>query len=313
MRTLIFGGAGFIGSNLARALLTSGEEDLLICDNMSMGNNLGDIESKVKLDIGDMLSVDWLVKILRDFRPDRIYHLAANSDISASAINPILDVENTLLSSTNLASALRQHPVAELVFASSSAVYGELEGLIRENSPKRPVSAYGWMKLASEEVLLRVARETGASKYLCVRFPNVTGQNQTHGVVFDLVRKLRNNPLKLDVLGDGSQLKPYSIASELVQVILRIMNTDWSGQKTLNIGPKDRISVSEIVEILLQESGLRPEVSFADTRSGWSGDVPEYMFDCTEAEGLIGELGFMSSMQAVKNSVYLEWQRGNAD
>jgi UDP-glucose 4-epimerase len=313
LRALIFGGAGFIGSNLVRNLLLSGHEDLFVCDNMSMGNNLGDLESKVKLSVGDMLSVDWVTDVLHDFKPDRIYHLAANSDISSSAINPILDVENTLISSINLASALRNQPVEELVFASSSAVYGESEGLISENSAKIPVSAYGWMKLASEEVLFRVAQETRITKYLCVRFPNVTGQNQTHGVVFDLVRKLRNNPLRLQVLGDGSQLKPYAVASELVQVILRIMGADWSGQKTLNIGPKDRASVREIVEIILEVSGLKPEVSFDDTRSGWNGDVPEYMFDCTEAETLIGALGFKPSKQAVRDSVLLEWQRGYAD
>jgi len=308
MRALIFGGAGFIGSNLVKQLYENGVKDILVSDNLSMGNQLEGIGLPIHLNIGDMTSSVWVEGLVRNFKPTRIYHLAANSDISASALDPSLDINNTLISTINLAYAIRKYPVSELVFSSSSAVFGDSPSVLSENSKKSPASAYGWMKFSSELILESLFEEGFVTKYLCVRFPNVTGELQTHGVVHDLVKKLVKNSKRLEVLGDGSQLKPYVYVTELVEAINSLIDAPWDGIKTVNLGPVDQASVSEIVDALLDISGLSPDVVFGTSRSGWEGDVPEYKFDLSVARELLGNVPFSSSADAIKRSI--TWELG---
>jgi UDP-glucose 4-epimerase len=311
MRALIFGGAGFIGSNLVKQLYENGIKDILVADNLSMGNQLEGIGLPIHLNIGDMTSSVWVEELVRDFKPTRIYHLAANSDISASALDPSLDINNTLISTINLAYAIRKNPIDELVFSSSSAVFGDSLSVLSENSKKSPASAYGWMKFSSELILESLFQEGFVSRYLCVRFPNVTGELQTHGVVHDLVKKLKNNSKRLEVLGDGSQLKPYVYVTELVQAINSLIDAPWDGMKNVNLGPVDQTSVSEIVDALLDISGLSPDVVFGTGRSGWEGDVPEYKFDPSVAREILGKVPFGSSADAIKRSIEWELEKYN--
>ena len=311
MKVLIFGGAGFIGANLVRQLYEIGFRDILVADNLSMGNQLEGIGLPIHLNIGDMTSSVWVEELVRDFKPTRIYHLAANSDISASALDPSLDVNNTLISTINLAHAIRKNPISELVFSSSSAVFGDSSSALSESSKKSPASAYGWMKFSSELILESLFAEGFVSKYLCVRFPNVTGELQTHGVVHDLVKKLKNNSTRLEVLGDGSQLKPYVYVTELVQAINALIDAPWDGMKNVNLGPVDQASVSEIVDALLDISGLSPDVVFGTNRSGWDGDVPEYKFDLSVAREVLGRVPFGSSADAIRRSITWELKKNN--
>jgi UDP-glucose 4-epimerase len=311
MRALVFGGAGFIGANLVKALHEKGVKRILVGDNLSMGNKLAELNFPVNLHVGDMTSAKWVDELVKAFKPTRIYHLAANSDISASALDPSLDIRNTLMSTVNLAQAIRKSRVDELVFSSSSAVFGDSANVLSEDSPKKPASAYGWMKLSSEQILQTLAQEGFVSKYLCVRFPNVTGELQTHGVVHDLVKKLSQNPLRLEVLGDGSQLKPYVYVSELVDAINLLMDAPWEGIKTVHLGPRDQTSVSEIAAAIVEISGENPDVVFGTSRSGWEGDVPEYKFDLSRAEEILGSLPFGSSLAAIRRSIAWEIEKAN--
>lgn len=311
MRALIFGGAGFIGANLASQLYENGARDILVADNLSMGNKLERLELPIHLNVGDMTSSVWVEELVRDFKPTRIFHLAANSDISASALDPSLDINNTLMTTINLAFAIRKHPVSELVFSSSSAVFGDSLSVLSENSKKSPASAYGWMKYSSELILESLFEEGFISRYLCVRFPNVTGELQTHGVVHDLVKKLAKNSKRLEVLGDGSQLKPYVYVTELVEAINSLIDAPWNGMKTVNLGPVDQASVSEIVDALLAISGLSLDVVFGTSRSGWDGDVPEYKFDLSVAREILGRVPFGSSADAIRRSITWELKKDN--
>lgn len=309
MTTLIFGGAGFIGANLITHLQSAGE-DVVVFDNLSMGNQVARANLDVSVVVSDMADYSAVLRTLKSVKPRRVFHLAANSDIAASAVNPKIDLRNTLGTTVQLAAALRACPAEEVVFASSSAVYGEVTGEITESTVTRPSSAYGWMKLASEEVLSELAKEVGFEKYLCVRFPNVTGKWQTHGVVRDLVRKLKASPSKLNVLGDGTQLKPYALAEDLVAAIEKVMSGGWSGILDLNLSPSSQTSVREIVSKLVETSGLSPQVEYGSSRAGWFGDVPEYSYDTSKAQDLIGDLGFRSSNDAISESVSWEWENG---
>lgn len=307
----MFGGAGFIGANLVKRLHETGIKDILVGDNLSMGNQLADLGLPINLHVGDMTSAKWVDELVQDFKPTRVYHLAANSDISASAQDPSLDIRNTLMSTVNLAQAIRKSRVEELVFSSSSAVFGDSANVLSENSPKRPASAYGWMKFSSELVLQALAEDGFVSKYLCLRFPNVTGELQTHGVVHDLVKKLLQNPRRLEVLGDGSQLKPYVYVSELVDAINLLIDAPWEGIKTVHLGPRDQTSVTEIAAAIVEISGEDPDVVFGTSRSGWEGDVPEYKFDLSQAEEILGDLPFGTSLSAIKRSIEWEIEKAN--
>ncbi len=306
---MVLGGAGFIGSNLVNLLCQNESNQILVYDNMSMGNKLGLKKRNVELIEADGTDTDRLAKAIRDFLPDRVYHLAANSDISAAAIDPSLDFKDTLGTTLSLIDALRGAPLQELIFASSSAVYGPVDGKIVESSPKQPQSAYGWMKFASEHFLEKAAKEGVFSRGLCVRFPNVTGQNQTHGVVHDLLRRLYSDRTRLNVLGDGTQDKPYVLAKDLVLIIEQLLAKDWYGWRAVNLAPKSSTTVREIVETIQRVTGLTPEITYGTSRSGWQGDVPQYSFDTALAEEILGtENIFKSSASAIEESVSGEWR-----
>lgn len=237
-RILIFGGAGFIGTNLVEKLQKEPSNQILVFDNLTLGNRLDKLSVKTNLVVADMTNDASVAEVLEKFQPDVIYHLAANSDIYSSSENPTIDIDNTLISTVVLSNALRQTTLKPtIIFASSSAVYGESPTSLSEKSKTSPISSYGWMKLASERVLEKLTYDGHVEKCLVVRFPNVTGNYQTHGVVHDLVKKLKSNNAQLDVLGNGSQSKPYALASELCLNFLKILNRNWSGFRVYNLAP----------------------------------------------------------------------------
>jgi UDP-glucose 4-epimerase len=305
MRNLIFGGAGFIGSNLAARLVGDGQ-DVCVFDNLQMGNQLGSVSSL--LTVGDMTNQTLVRETLSTYRPDRIFHLAANSDISASSKNPNLDIDNTLITTVSLAGAIRDigTPV-DIVFASSSAIYGEHQTKMNEQTPAKPISSYGWMKLASERILQQLAIDGLIGRCLSARFPNVTGVSQTHGVVHDLVKKLKDDNSRLVVLGDGSQAKPYALASELVDNILRVHESQEQGFKAYNFSPHNTVTVREIVTEIIAASGLNPEVVYGSEPIGWAGDINRYELDCSAVELDHGPLLFSNSEEAIKVSARWAW------
>jgi UDP-glucose 4-epimerase len=306
---LIFGGAGFIGRNVCEYIARNNAGSIHVYDNLSMGNQLVDAAFDFNLVVGDMKDHQKVKSLLETVRPEVIIHLVANSDILASSSNPQIDVENTLLSTVALSAALEEKPVPLLVFASSSAIFGSVSGPITNQTPARPESAYGYMKLASEILLESVANKGLINRLLIVRFPNVTGPWQTHGVVRDLVRKLMRNPDHLKVLGDGTQAKPYASADQLVGNIFKLIPNCPAGVTKALLAPNDQVTVKEIAESLVAQSGHRPKIEYGSDRSGWVGDVPEYAFDCSETDLLMGGMIFDSSKEAIRKS--LEWELTN--
>ena len=307
MKNLILGGAGFIGANLHELLHDSGEETCVV-DSLLMGNTLECGKSPYKLITNDLMDLEEVSGILFEHSPTRIFHLAANSNIAASNLDPTIDIENTFLTTFNLIQACSKLQIKpEIIFASTSAIYGNTKGAIREESTKMPISPYGWMKLASETILKQAFSDKTISKLLILRFPNVTGRWQTHGVVKDLVHKLKKNSDILEVLGNGFQKKPYMDAQHLVHCIKLLADSHLHGYLEVNLGAKDQISVREIVNELLKISGLSPQVLFGDTEIGWAGDVPNYYFDNSKFHSLFGESITKSSLEAIQNSLLFEW------
>lgn len=308
---VVFGGAGFVGSALCRHLEenTKFSRRVIVVDDFSM---TGEPENKLarnvyKLDCSDVRAV---FQLLEKYQPSHVIHLAANSDISKSFDNPQADLKNTFQTSAAIALALAQvgFVIEHFLFASSSAIFGSLEEKINEFSTGIPESPYGWMKLASEKLFLSLYELDKIKQMHLVRFPNVTGKGQTHGVVKDLVAKYLDFSNPFEILGDGSQDKPYVHVDDLVSVILSQLSRDsGTGLNILNVSPEDSITVGEIVE-LIQQRGLAPrEPKFGDNPFGWTGDVPKYSYDTSK----LRSLGFVlqSSRSAISASINEEFSK----
>lgn len=309
MTDLIIGGSGFVGRNLARRLQGQGRE-VAVLDRVpdSTGSFGG------RFIAGDAQNAQFLIDVLDDVHPEVVFHLAANSDISAGVADASLDFGDTLMTTMAVRTALTKVPAKALVFASSSAIFGVSDQPLGETSerPPAPVSWYGKAKLASEYVLESLSAVEPDLPVLVVRFPNVVGPLSTHGVVFDFVRKLRKNPEHLDVLGDGNQTKPYVHVVELIDGIQYFMQRGGAGITRVNIGPPDLVSVKGIVVEVCEALGVTPEVAYGDSPFGWVGDVPRYEFDTSKMrrEGFAVHTTSRQAVRRAAEDLAREWTAG---
>jgi UDP-glucose 4-epimerase len=301
MRVLVAGGAGFIGSHLADALLDAGH-NVVCADNLRLGSV--DIIHHCmdnaffefcELDLCDEAVVDAL---FAKHTFERVYHLAANSDIQKGGGDPGIDFRDTFLTTVSLLNAMRRHNVKELLFASTSAVYGDKGGLLREDTGGlRPVSYYGAAKLASEAFISAYAAMNGMKANI-IRFPNVVGPRLTHGAVYDFIAKLKKNPMELEILGDGEQDKPYLYVTDLVDAMLSMGYDECVG--VCNAGVESSTTVRRIADIVCEEMGLKNVAyRFTGGATGWPGDVPRFQYDL----GMIHATGWRarhSSDEAVR-------------
>ena len=279
---MIAGGAGFVGVNLAIALLKRGDS-VLIVDDLSRGA-LAALEpfsgnrafSFVQADCSDP---DALERILAEKAIDEIWHMAANSDIPAGVADYRVDLQQTFMTTVALLDVMKRRGIGVIHFASSSAIYGDhSDRLIHEDiGPLLPISNYGAMKLASE-AQLRAAHEAYVRRVSVFRFPNVIGVPATHGVILDFIRKLKATPDQLQVLGDGSQQKAYLHISDLIAAMLQIADRGESFA-VYNIGPTDEgVTVRFIAEAV--RDAFEPEASilYGEGNRGWIGDVPRFRY-----------------------------------
>ena len=214
---------------------------------------------------------------------DIVYHMAANSNIRISGNDPSIDFDSTLRTTERVLESMRRNEVGKIFFPSSSAVYGSRKGVITEDSGDlRPISYYGACKLSSEALISAYSHMNGIDA-LVFRLANVIGPNMTHGVIFDLVRKLNANPNKLQVLGNGAQRKQYVHIDDLKEGIIGFSERMSEGVLTYNISTKSSLDVREIVSIILEKTGLDPEIKYTGGESGWNGDVPSYELDISKA------------------------------
>jgi UDP-glucose 4-epimerase len=304
VKAFVTGGAGFIGSNLVEALLEKGYE-ITIYDNLSLGREefvaplLG---SRCRLVTADLLDAEKLQREIRDH--DVVFHLAANSDISYGAKYTDVDLKNGTLATYNVLEAMRLAEIRELVFASTSAVYGVAQVLpTPENyGPLFPISLYGASKLAGEGLITAFAHNFGIRVWM-YRFANIIGRHGTHGALVDFIRKLRNNPRELEILGDGRQAKPYIHVSDCVEAILYGYGQAREEVNCYNLAVGGATSVRRIAEIVVEEMKLE-NVAFRFTggEQGWRGDVPQVRLDPARLSALGWDARY-SSDEAVRLAV----------
>lgn len=289
----VTGGAGFIGANFVRRMLErQPDAQVTVYDNFSTGRrwHLAEWENDDRLRIieADARDVETLESALAGH--DVVYHFAANSDIARAQIEPTIDFVNGTIPTNNVLEAMRKKGVKRIVFTSGSGVYGEVPPVpVPEEYPRMiPVSTYGACKLGCEALI-------GAYCFMfdmtgtVFRFANVVGPRQTHGVVYDFVRRLAKDPTRLKILGDGTQSKPYIHVEDVLEAFDLLEQRQSSGYEIFNVATDDFLTVREVADIVCERmgaTGVRYE--FTGGKRGWKADVPVYRLDA----GKIRRLGW---------------------
>lgn len=306
MKVLVAGGAGFIGSHLIDALLAEGN-DVVCVDNFFIGTkeNIAHLKNNAhfKFYEQDLTDLDKVLEIFKKEQVEYVFHLAANSDIQASAQSPMIEYKNTYSTTFILLECMRQCGVKKLFFASTSAVYGEQMGaeVSEEAVALKPISYYGGAKLGSEGIISSFAYMNDMS-VLVFRFPNVIGPRLTHGVIYDFVKRLKDDPSHLKILGDGRQSKPYIYVLDLVDAIMHFKDAP-KGVTLYNVGVETQTSVTRIAEIVCEKMGLSGiPFEYTGGRGGWKGDVPVFAYNLEKIHAT-GWTAHMTSDEAVARTV----------
>lgn len=312
MSIVIAGGAGFIGSKLAKYFLAQGE-DILILDNLCRGRQeyINDLlpQAKVHFVQQDLSDEEQVYEVMRRFHEDNpitaAWHMAANSDIPAGIADAHVDLKDTFMTTFSLLQAMKKIEIPALAFASSSAIYGDFgTGTpLHENiGPLLPISNYGAMKLASE-ALISAAVESWLSVAWIFRFPNVVGIPATHGVILDFVRKLQRTPRNLQVMGNGTQQKAYLHVDDLLQAMLFIAAQSREKINIYNVGPNDiGCSVREIANAVVARVQPGASIAYGLEGRGWVGDVPKFSYSVEKLTAL-GWKARHTSQEAIQLAV----------
>jgi len=311
MSILITGVAGFIGCNLARVMLGHGKT-VIGFDNLCRGSmkNLEPIIQHscfkfLNVDLTDIDSYRIALQAAHQRSPvTEIWHLAANSDIPAGVMDSGVDLRDTFMTTHNTLALMKELSIRTMSFSSSSAVYGDLgsKELVEDAGPLFPISYYGAMKLASEAAI-SAAVESHLDHAYIFRFPNVIGIPATHGVILDFIRKLKDTPNNLQVLGNGTQQKSYLHADELIEAMFFIRSHAKDRLNYHNIGAADEgVTVKFIAETVLAQASPGARITFGEGNKGWVGDVPRFSYSIEK----LTKLGWhpkLSSAQAISKAV----------
>ncbi len=274
-KILVTGGAGFIGSNLVEKLVQ--ENDLDVLDNFSAVDDRYISHLKGRKGFA-ILKKD--ITRQADFEDmgtyDTVFHLAADSDVRGGSDRPVFDFDVNAGGTLNVLEFMRRRDIKEIVFASSSTVYGEAQRIPtpEDYGPYMPISSYGASKMAAEGFISAYSHYYGIRGTI-FRFANIVGRNSTHGVIYDFMMKLRKDGRHLEILGDGTQRKSYMHVSDCVNSMVYVHKRS---RKTdiYNLGNEGTTSVRKIADVVAERMGL-PDVEYRFTGGedgrGWKGDV----------------------------------------
>jgi len=306
MASLVTGGAGFIGSHLVDYLMERGEA-VQVLDNLSSGNleNLDRWMNHADFCFhnGDLRDSDTISSALEGC--ETVYHLAANPEVRSLKASPQDHFDQNILATYNLLEAIRlSGEVESLLFASTSTVYGEPSVIPTPETygPMKPISLYGASKLASEALISSYASMYG---FRCIlfRLANVIGGRSNHGVIYDFVQKLRADPHRLEVLGDGSQSKSYLYVDDCVSGLISEGGISSEQCSVFNLGSDDRVDVLTIADIVIEEMRLENVkvmlTGGVDGGRGWKGDVKVMQLDTAELreKGWVIEYGSSAAVR----------------
>jgi UDP-glucose 4-epimerase len=277
MKCVVTGGAGFIGSHLTDALLAAGNE-VTVVDNLSSGKweflASHEVDHRFRFVKADLSADGFICDAFRG--AEMVYHLAANPDVRSGVTDTKAPLKQNIITTYNVLESMRMYDVEGIAFTSTSTIYGEAKVVPtpEDYGPLLPISLYGASKLSCEALISSYCHTFDMQAWI-YRFANIVGSRGTHGVIFDFIRKLRENPAKLTILGDGRQSKSYLHISDCVDAMRFMVAKAPDRVNVCNIGSEDRFDVTGIARVVAEEMGLK-NVAFEYTGGdrGWKGDVP---------------------------------------
>jgi UDP-glucose 4-epimerase len=321
-RICVVGGAGFIGGHFVDRLLASDATDeLTVYDNFSSGRqwHLAAHQADARLNVikSDAADLEDLVAAVAGH--DTVIHLASNPDIARAMTDPAVDFDQGTLLTHHVAEAARRGGVEMVLYASGSGVYGDLgeREAAEDHGPLVPVSTYGASKLAGEALLASYAAMFGITAR-AFRFGNVVGPRQTHGVGFDFIRRLLDDPRRLRILGNGQQSKSYIHVDDVVEAVLHAARLATEPFSVFNVATGDYVTVTEIAELAMDVVGLPPgstQFEYTGGNRGWKGDVPVVRIntDRIRALGWTNERTGRQALRASMESMLVDARDGRFD
>lgn len=306
MKYFITGGAGFIGSHIDNVLLSQPDNEVTVYDNFSSGREeyletfLND--KRFKCIRGDLLDLEHLKTAIKGH--DFVFHFASNPDIARSMNEPDLDLKQGTIAAFNVLEAMRCNGVKKIAYSSGSGIYGDVgyKETPESHGPLVPISMYGASKLACEGMISAFCYMYEMQSWI-YRFANVVGKRQTHGVGFDFIRRLKENPNELLILGNGLQSKSYIHVSDIIKAMLFVIGNTNDMVNIFNVATDDYLDVNGIADIVISEMGLENvKKIYTGGNRGWKGDVPIVRFNLQKIHAL-GWKAKYSSIEAVRLSI----------
>jgi len=300
---LVTGGAGFIASHLVD-LLVEKEASVTVIDNLKDGKteNLRESKDKIcfkKVDVRDYEEVE---KTIRERDIEIVFHLAANANVPYSVEDPKYDFETNALGTFNVLKSCRDNNIKKIIYASSAAIYGEPVYVpIDEKHPLDPISPYGASKLAGEKLGFAYHATYGIP-FVSMRIFNTYGSRQRRYVMFDFLKKLKENPKKLEVLGTGEQIRDYCYVTDTANAFILAAEKKNAVGGAFNIAGGNPITIKELAELMVRILGLEENTEIYYTGKSWKGDIVKLIADIFK----IKKIGFEPKVGLVEGVVKLK-------
>ncbi len=288
MKAFVSGGAGFIGSNLVDRLLDVGHE-VTVYDNLSTGllqflEYARDFD-RFRLVEGDLLDEGSLSEAIAGH--EFVFHLAANADLRFGTEHPRRDLEQNTIGTNNVLEAMRKNGINKIAFASTGSVYGDTTVIPTPENAPFPIqtSLYAASKMAGEGLIAAYCEGFGFQSWF-FRFVGILGERYSHGHVFDFYRKLKQNPSRLEVLGNGKQRKSYLYIQDCIDAMLFALEKSNESVNVLNLGVDGYCEVNDSIGWICEELGVTPKLEYSGGDRGWIGDNPFIFLDTSKIRDL---------------------------
>ncbi len=278
---IVTGGAGFIGANIVKYLQNENFK-IHVFDNLSTGN----IDNLPKYGI-DFHQIDLKTNYIKwpKINASKIFHFAANADVRGGIVDHNIDFSENLLVTKNACDYAVCNEIKEFVFSSSATVYGEPDIFpTPESFSSTQTSLYGASKNSCES-FIEAYSNYGYFKSSIFRFVSWTGHGYSHGVIYDFVKKLLKDPTKLEILGNGKQIKSYLDVEDGVNGVCNISNKHQMKSAVFNLGHYETMNVKELADIVCDEMDINNvNYLFTGGSRGWLGDSPLVHLDTKKAK-----------------------------
>jgi len=312
MDILITGCAGFIGSSVVDRMLELGHRVVGI-DNFSTGQRRF-LNSALQSDRFRLVEADLLdegAMKLAFAGCEVVYHFAANADVRFGTEHPRRDLEQNTIATYNVLEAMRANGIKKIAFSSTGAVYGESPVVPTPEDGPFPIqtSLYGASKAAGEGLIAAYCEGFGFQA--CIfRFVSILGERYTHGHVFDFYQKLKKDPSRLVVLGNGKQRKSYLYVQDCIDAMLLAMDKAEEKVNIFNLGVDGYCELNDSISWICGELGIQPSLEYTGGDRGWIGDNPFIFLDTQRIQALGWKPKLSISDGVIKTVQYLhdnEW------